>query len=72
MLRYVFVREPVIFNDKIKTKKTFNHAYTLHLTLTHMSPVHVLDRYYLAITALITVAWQLAGFFVAWTLQVRP
>ncbi|KAI0276860.1 hypothetical protein BGY98DRAFT_918963 [Russula aff. rugulosa BPL654] len=34
-----------------------------------MSPVHVLDRYYLAITALITVAWQLAGFFVAWTLQ---
>ncbi|KAF8474386.1 hypothetical protein DFH94DRAFT_761879 [Russula ochroleuca] len=34
-----------------------------------MSSVHVLDRYYLAITALITVAWQLAGFFVAWTFQ---
>ncbi|KAI0000129.1 hypothetical protein BJV74DRAFT_821732 [Russula compacta] len=34
-----------------------------------MSPVHVLDRYYLAITALVTVAWQLAGFFVAWTFQ---
>lgn len=36
-----------------------------------MSPVHLLDRYYLVITALITIAWQLTGFFVAWTSQVR-
>ena len=37
-----------------------------------MSPVDVLDKYYFAVTAFITVAWQLAGFFVAWTFQVRP
>lgn len=42
-------------------------VYAFHLT--QMFPIHVLDRYYLAITALITVAWQLTGFFVAWTLQ---
>jgi hypothetical protein len=36
-----------------------------------MSPVHVLDRYYLAITALVTIAWQLTGFFIAWAFQVR-
>jgi len=35
----------------------------LHFTL--MFPAHVLDRYYLATTAFITVAWQLAGFFLA-------
>lgn len=54
----------VLFNDKIKTLKT--------LIPSHMSPVHLLDKYYLAITALITLAWQLSGFFVAWTLQVWP
>jgi hypothetical protein len=54
------------------------HGYkivsTSVLTLTvlyQMSPVHVLDRYYLAITALVTIAWQLAGFFIAWSFQVR-
>lgn len=31
--------------------------------------VHVLDRYYLLITFLITLGWQLLGFFIAWTLQ---
>ncbi|TDL23754.1 DUF1295-domain-containing protein [Rickenella mellea] len=34
-----------------------------------MAPVHVLDKYYLSITLLITVAYQLLGFFIAWTLQ---
>ena len=34
-----------------------------------MSPVHVLDRYYLSITVLVTVGYQLLGFFIAWTLQ---
>ncbi|KAI0739054.1 DUF1295-domain-containing protein [Daedaleopsis nitida] len=33
------------------------------------SPVHVLDQYYLAITLLITVGYQLSGFAIAWTLQ---
>ena len=32
--------------------------------------VHVLDQYYLAITILITTAYQLLGFFIAWTFQV--
>lgn len=35
-----------------------------------MSPVTVLDRYYLAITLLITIGYQLLGFVIAWTLQV--
>lgn len=34
-------------------------------------PVPVLDKYYLAITFLITVAYQLSGFAIAWTFQVR-
>ncbi|KAF7971277.1 hypothetical protein HWV62_21520 [Athelia sp. TMB] len=34
-----------------------------------MSPVHVLDRYYLSITVLVTIVYQLLGFFIAWTLQ---
>ena len=29
--------------------------------------IHVLDNYYLAITFLITVAYQLIGFAIAWT-----
>lgn len=31
--------------------------------------VYVLDHFYLLITLLITVAYQLSGFFVAWVLQ---
>ncbi|KAG8799393.1 hypothetical protein FRC16_005219 [Serendipita sp. 398] len=31
--------------------------------------VHVLDDYYLAITLLVTVGYQLSGFAIAWTLQ---
>ncbi|OAA73547.1 hypothetical protein ISF_00448 [Cordyceps fumosorosea ARSEF 2679] len=34
-----------------------------------MAPTHVLDDYYLGITAIITVGFQLACFFVAYTLQ---
>ncbi|KZS94436.1 DUF1295-domain-containing protein [Sistotremastrum niveocremeum HHB9708] len=34
-----------------------------------MTPVHVLDKYYLAITLLVTVGYQLSGFAIAWTLQ---
>ncbi|EIN06027.1 DUF1295-domain-containing protein [Punctularia strigosozonata HHB-11173 SS5] len=34
-----------------------------------MSPVHVLDNYYLAITLLVTVGYQLSGFVIAWTFQ---
>jgi len=34
-----------------------------------MSPVHVLDKYYLGITILVTLGWQMMGFFIAWTLQ---
>jgi hypothetical protein len=33
-------------------------------------PAYVIDRYYLTITLLITLAWQIAGFAIAWTLQV--
>jgi len=31
--------------------------------------VYVLDHYYLFITLLVTVGYQLFGFFVAWTFQ---
>ncbi|KAI0063907.1 DUF1295-domain-containing protein [Artomyces pyxidatus] len=34
-----------------------------------MAPVHALDPYYLGITALVTVGWQLLGFAIAWTFQ---
>ncbi|PSS03733.1 hypothetical protein PHLCEN_2v3958 [Hermanssonia centrifuga] len=34
-----------------------------------MSPAHALDRYYLAVTLLVTVAYQLLGFAIAWTFQ---
>ncbi|KAF5316515.1 hypothetical protein D9619_006167 [Psilocybe cf. subviscida] len=34
-----------------------------------MSLVHALDRYYLALTLLVTVGYQLTGFAIAWTLQ---
>ncbi|KAI0367641.1 DUF1295-domain-containing protein [Pilatotrama ljubarskyi] len=33
------------------------------------SPVNVLDRYYLVITLLVTVGYQLSGFAIAWALQ---
>ncbi len=35
-----------------------------------MAPVRVLDQYYLAITLLITIGYQLSGFAIAWALQV--
>ncbi|KAG1742521.1 DUF1295-domain-containing protein [Suillus lakei] len=31
-----------------------------------MAPVHVLDQYYLSITLLVTIAWQLIAFSAAW------
>ena len=34
-----------------------------------MPPIIVLDQYYLAITFLITLAYQLLGFAIAWTFQ---
>ena len=34
------------------------------------APVHVLDNFYLAITLLVTVGYQMLGFAIAWTLQV--
>ncbi|KAF5355248.1 hypothetical protein D9758_006003 [Tetrapyrgos nigripes] len=34
-----------------------------------MSPANVLDKYYLAITVLVTIGFQLSGFAIAWTLQ---
>ncbi|ESK96396.1 hypothetical protein Moror_6904 [Moniliophthora roreri MCA 2997] len=34
-----------------------------------MSPTYVLDKYYLGITVLVTTAYQLSGFAVAWVLQ---
>jgi hypothetical protein len=33
------------------------------------APVHVLDDYYLAITLLVTIAYQLIGFGIAFTLK---
>ena len=36
-----------------------------------MSPVHALDKYYLGITILVTIGYQMLGFFIAWTFQVR-
>lgn len=35
-----------------------------------MAPHVIIDQYNLVITLLITIAWQLTGFFIAWTLQV--
>uniref|UniRef100_A0A8H7XSA8 Uncharacterized protein n=1 Tax=Psilocybe cubensis TaxID=181762 RepID=A0A8H7XSA8_PSICU len=34
-----------------------------------MSPVHALDRYYLILTLLVTIGYQLSGFAIAWSLQ---
>jgi hypothetical protein len=34
-----------------------------------MSPAYVLDKYYLAITVLVTTGFQLSGFAIAWTFQ---
>ncbi|KIJ63477.1 hypothetical protein HYDPIDRAFT_112892 [Hydnomerulius pinastri MD-312] len=34
-----------------------------------MTPVHALDRYYIVITLLVTVGYQLLGFAIAWTFQ---
>lgn len=36
-----------------------------------MAPVHALDKYYLALTFLITLGYQMLGFAIAWTFQVR-
>ncbi|ELU43385.1 hypothetical protein AG1IA_02564 [Rhizoctonia solani AG-1 IA] len=32
-------------------------------------PINALDKYYLALTALVTTGYQLLGFAIAWTLQ---
>jgi hypothetical protein len=34
-----------------------------------MPPVYALDRFYLLLTFLVTVAYQLGGFAIAWTFQ---
>lgn len=34
-----------------------------------MSPVHALDRFYLLLTLLVTIGYQLLGFAIAWALQ---
>lgn len=34
-----------------------------------MAPVHALDSFYLGITILVTLGYQLLGFFIAWTFQ---
>ncbi|EIW80218.1 DUF1295-domain-containing protein [Coniophora puteana RWD-64-598 SS2] len=34
-----------------------------------MSPAHALDRYYLLLTFLVTVAYQMLGFAIAWTFR---
>ncbi|KAL1667863.1 hypothetical protein GGF50DRAFT_124484 [Schizophyllum commune] len=34
-----------------------------------MAPVYALDHYYLGITLLVTIGYQMLGFFIAWTLQ---
>jgi len=34
-----------------------------------MAPIHALDQHYLAITLLITAAYQFSGFAIAWTFQ---
>lgn len=31
--------------------------------------IYVIDPYYLTVSFLITLAWQVTGFFIAWTLQ---
>jgi len=35
-----------------------------------MAPHVIIDQYNLTISLLITIGWQLTGFFIAWTLQV--
>jgi hypothetical protein len=37
-----------------------------------MAPHVIIDQYNLTISLLITIGWQLCGFFIAWTLQVSP
>lgn len=37
--------------------------------LNRMSPVEALDKYYLLLTLLVTVGYQMMGFAIAWTLQ---
>jgi hypothetical protein len=34
-----------------------------------MTPIYALDRFYLLLTFLVTVAYQLGGFAIAWTFQ---
>ena len=36
-----------------------------------MAPHVIIDKYNLTISLLITIAWQISGFAIAWTLQVR-
>ena len=35
-----------------------------------MSPHVIIDKYNLTISLLITIAWQIAGFIIAWTFKV--
>lgn len=44
-------------------------ARGLPCLLAIMSPVYALDGYYLALTLLVTVAYQLSGFAIAWVFQ---
>lgn len=34
-----------------------------------MAPVFAIDRFYLTLTLLVTIGYQLTGFAIAWTLQ---
>lgn len=35
-----------------------------------MAPIQIIDKYNLVISLLITVAWQMMGFAIAWTFKV--
>jgi hypothetical protein len=50
-------------------KQQTDSASRFFLPLNTMAPVYALDNYYLAITLLVTIGYQLSGFAIAWTFQ---
>ena len=60
----IYIPRPVL--------RALYHPYLHERGFDKMAPHVIIDEYNLTIALLITLAWQMIGFFIAWTLQVSP
>lgn len=55
------------YTDTLGRLRSSLHPYDTSDT---MAPIQIIDKYNLVISLLITMAWQMMGFAIAWTFKV--